>query len=64
MFIIRPCDIDLLVRNIYAIKRNTQPILRASRNAGLGVKHRESLSIKNLNLVTKVQYKINILYIC
>jgi len=37
MFAIAIYDIDLLVRNVYTIKRNTELILRASRDAGLEV---------------------------
>ena len=35
MFTIAIYDIDLLVRNLYTIKRNTELILRGSRDAGL-----------------------------
>jgi len=48
MFIIIPYDIDLLVRNVYTIKKNTEPILHASRDVGLEVNTEKLLSIKNV----------------
>jgi hypothetical protein len=44
MFLITPYDIDLLVRNLYTIKKNTEPILHASRDAGPDV-NTEKLSV-------------------
>lgn len=48
MFIMIPYDIDLLVRNVYTIKKNTVPILHASRDVGLEVNTEKLLSIKNV----------------
>lgn len=47
MFIITPYDIDLLVRNVYTIRRNTGSILHASRDDGLEVNTEKLVSIKN-----------------